>query len=85
MIAPSYSMIGTLVEAKMCTFTLETTHFVFNKCPTYNHDGASAKFCTNSHEMDYSEGGSNSVFQVIGEGGAGAKKDGIKYCITGRQ
>ncbi len=46
------SVNGTLVEAKMCTFTLESTHFVFNKCPIYNHDGASAKFSTNSHETD---------------------------------
>jgi hypothetical protein len=33
---------GALVEAKMCTFTLECTHFIFNKCPIYTHDGASA-------------------------------------------
>ncbi len=45
---------GTLVEAKMSTFTIESTHFVFNKCPIYTHDGASAKFSTNSHETDYS-------------------------------
>ncbi len=32
---------GTLVEAKMLTFTLECTQFIFNKC---THDGASAKF-----------------------------------------
>jgi hypothetical protein len=44
----------TLVEAKMFTFTLESTHFIFNKCPIYTHDGASAKFSTNSHETDYS-------------------------------
>ncbi len=25
----------TLAEAKMCTFTLESTHFIFNKCPIY--------------------------------------------------
>jgi hypothetical protein len=24
-------------------FTLESTHFIFNKCPIYAHDGASAK------------------------------------------
>jgi hypothetical protein len=23
----------TLVESKMCTFTLESTHFIFNMCP----------------------------------------------------
>ncbi len=45
---------GTLVEAKMCTFTLESTHFIFNKCPIYTHGSASAKFSTNSHETDYS-------------------------------
>ncbi len=44
----------TLVEAKMCKFTLESTHIIVNKCPIYTHDGASAKFSTNSHETDYS-------------------------------
>jgi hypothetical protein len=48
------SVNGTLVEAKMCAFTLESTHFIFNKCPFYTHDGASVKFSTNSHETDYS-------------------------------
>ena len=48
------SVNGTLVEAKMCTFTLESTHFIFIKSPIYTHDGASAKFSTNSHETDYS-------------------------------
>ncbi len=43
------SVNGTLVEAKMFTFTLESTQFIFNKCPIYTHDGASAKFSTNSH------------------------------------
>jgi hypothetical protein len=47
------SVNGTLVEAKMCTFTLVSTHFIFNKFPIYIHDGASAKFSTNSHETDY--------------------------------
>ncbi len=55
---PWVHVFGTLVEAKMCmhncTFTLESTHFIFNKCPIYNHDGANVKFSTNSHEMDYS-------------------------------
>jgi hypothetical protein len=37
------SVNGTLVGAKMCTFTLESTHFIFNKCPIYTHVGASAK------------------------------------------
>ncbi len=45
---------GTLVESKMCTFTLESMHFIFNKCPICTYDCASAKFSTNSHETDYS-------------------------------
>jgi hypothetical protein len=48
------SVNGTLIEAKICTFTLESTHFLFNKCPIYTHDGASAKLSDNSHETDYS-------------------------------
>ncbi len=48
------SVNGTPVEAKLCTFTFESTHFVFNLCPIYTHDGASAKFSTNSQETAYS-------------------------------
>ncbi len=48
------SVNGTLVEAKMRAFTIESTHFMFNKCPFYTHDSASAKFSTKSHETDYS-------------------------------
>ena len=48
------SVNGTLVKDKLCTFTLESTHFIFNKCTIYTHDGASAKLSTNSHETDYS-------------------------------
>jgi hypothetical protein len=44
---------GTLVEAKKFTFTLESTHFIFKKCHIDTHDGASAKFSTNSQEKDY--------------------------------
>ncbi len=40
----------------MCIFTLESTHFIFHKCPIYTQDGASAKFSTNSHETDCSVG-----------------------------
>ncbi len=50
------SVNGTLVKAKVCVFTLESTPFIFNKCPIFTHDGASAKFSTNSHETDYSAG-----------------------------
>jgi len=45
---------GTLVEAKMCTFTIESTHFFFNKCPIHTQHGATAKFITNSQDPDYS-------------------------------
>jgi hypothetical protein len=44
----------TLTEAKMCTFIIESKHFIFSKCPIYTHDGVSAKFRTNSQETDYS-------------------------------
>ncbi len=41
---------GTLVEAKMRTFTVEPTHLIF----TYTHDGASSPFSTSRDETDYS-------------------------------
>ncbi len=46
--------MGHFLKAKMCTFALEPTHFVFNKYSIYTHVSASAKFSTNSHETDYS-------------------------------
>ncbi len=45
---------GTLVEEKMRRFKGECEHFRFNKCPFYTHNSASAKFSTNSQEMDSS-------------------------------
>ena len=48
------SVNGTLVEAKLCTFTLVSTHCISNKCSILTHDGASAKFSSNSDETDYS-------------------------------
>jgi hypothetical protein len=39
----------------MRRFKSECAHFSFNKCPVYTHDGASAKFGTNSHERDNSD------------------------------
>ncbi len=45
---------GTLVKDKMRKFKDECAHFSFNKCLIYTHDGASAKFSTNSHETDNS-------------------------------
>ncbi len=53
------SVNGTLVEDKLCTFTLESTNFIFNLYPIYTHDGASAKFSAKSQETDYSVGRSD--------------------------
>jgi hypothetical protein len=50
---------GTHVEDKMRRFKGECEHFSFNECPIYTHDGASAKFSTNSHETDNSVGPEN--------------------------
>jgi hypothetical protein len=58
------SLIGTLVEAKMFTFTLECTHFIFNKCPIQAHDGANAKCSPRLDETDYSVGIYNPVLCV---------------------
>ncbi len=51
------SVNGTHVEDKMRIFKGECEHFSFIECPNYTHDGASAKFSTNSQhrEMDNSE------------------------------
>ncbi len=48
------SVNGALIEDKMRRFKGKCAHFSFKKCPIYTHDGASAKFSTNSHEMDHS-------------------------------
>ncbi len=48
------SVNGTQVEDKMPRFKGECGRFIFNKCPIYTHDGASAKFSTNSQETDNS-------------------------------
>ncbi len=44
----------TLVEDKMRRFKGECAQFSFNKCSICTHDGTSAKFSTNSQEMDNS-------------------------------
>ncbi len=44
----------TFVEDKMRRFKGKCAYFSFNKCPIYAHNGASAKFSTNSHETDNS-------------------------------
>jgi hypothetical protein len=49
------SINGTLVEGKMLRFEGECAHFSFDMCLIYTHDGANAKFSTNSHETDNSE------------------------------
>jgi hypothetical protein len=75
------SIYGTLVEDKMCTFTLESTHFIFNKCPIYTHDGASAKFSTNSYETDNSvlvEHGTKPVIREISDKGGIVHKYGTR-------
>ncbi len=51
---------GALVEDKMRRVKGECGHFRINKCPIYTHDDASAKFSTNSQEMD------NSVLKAPG-------------------
>ncbi len=56
---------GTLVEDKMRGFKGECEHFSFNKCPIYTHDGASAKFSTNSQEMDNSAPGAPQVSTTL--------------------
>ncbi len=48
------SVNRTLVEDKMDRFKGECAHFSYKKCTIYIHDGASAKFSANSHEMDNS-------------------------------
>ncbi len=48
------SVNGTLVEDKMRRFKGECGQYSFNKCLIYTHDGASATFSTNSHDMDNS-------------------------------
>ncbi len=50
------SINGTLVEDKMRRFEGECAYFSSNTCLIYTHDGASAKFSTNSHETDNSVG-----------------------------
>ncbi len=45
---------GTQVEEKMRRFKGECANFIFNRCPIYTHDSASAKFSTNSQETDNS-------------------------------
>ncbi len=48
------SVNGTLVEDKLRRFKGECAHFSFLSCFNYTHDGASAKFSTNSPETDNS-------------------------------
>ncbi len=51
----SHPVNGTLVEGKKRRFKGECDQFSFKKkCPIYTHNGASAKFSTNSREPNYS-------------------------------
>jgi hypothetical protein len=59
------SVNEALVNAKMCTFTFDSTHFMFNKCPIYTHDGTSAKFSTSWDETDYSVGCSPAILWLF--------------------
>jgi hypothetical protein len=56
------SVNGTLVEDKMRRFKCERAHFSFNKCPIYDHDGASAKFSTDLQKTDNSAAARSSFF-----------------------
>jgi hypothetical protein len=69
---------GTLVEDKMRRFKGECEHFRFNKCPIYTHDGASAKFSTNSQEMDNSEG-SRSELEFLKKSMGARHRGGIGF------
>ncbi len=67
------SVYRTLVKDKMRRFKGECAHFSFSKCHIYTHDGASAKFITNSHETDNSacsawKVGASSLHAVSQEG-----------------
>ncbi len=59
------SVNRTHVEDKKRRFEGECAHFSVKKCPIYTHDGASAKFSTNSHEADNSEVVSESKLQCM--------------------
>jgi hypothetical protein len=53
------SIHAPFIQSCTCLFSnthspLKFTHFIFNECPIYTHDGESAKFSTNSYEPDYS-------------------------------
>ncbi len=50
------SVNGSQVEDKMHSFKGDCAQFSLNRCPIYTHDGANAKFSTNSKETDNSVG-----------------------------
>jgi hypothetical protein len=53
--------MGHFLKIKMRRFKRECAQFIFNKGPIYTHDGASAKFSTNSHKTDNSVGEESTV------------------------
>ncbi len=78
---------GTLVEDKMRRFKGECEHFSFNKCPNYTHDGASAKFTTNSQEMENSEGWSPfpHLTKAWGGGVGGCQQNGVGWVLMSKR
>jgi hypothetical protein len=54
-----------------CVFKGECAQLSFNLCPIYTHDGASAKFSTNSEETDNSVGGGHILKTFWHEKGGG--------------
>ncbi len=75
------SVNGTLVEAKMCTFTLESTHFIFNKCLIYVHSRRTL------HEAMLTEEKSKDIVHltffrnVSGRDKGGRRKGGGYLCL----
>jgi hypothetical protein len=62
------SVNGTFVEEEKCVDSRVNMHIVlysFNKCPIYGHDGASAKFSTNSHETYDKWGGGGQLMHEV--------------------
>jgi hypothetical protein len=49
-----YYIVNCKVSSKIFFMLDNLCFFIFNKCPVYTHDGANAKFSTNSYKKDYS-------------------------------
>ncbi len=83
------SVNGTLVQDKMRRFRGDCANFIFDKCLIYTHDGASAKFSTNSHETGNSVGNMIKALSTtqrgkdIERGKGGGHCRCVSYCIGG--